>query len=32
MVRRYPDDINDNEFAGRCHGDVWEVPVVEIVC
>lgn len=31
IVRRYRDDIADKEYGGRCHGEMWEVPVVEIV-
>jgi hypothetical protein len=29
MVRRYREDINDKSF-GTCHGDIWEVPVVDL--
>ena len=32
MVRRYRDGIADKDFRDRCYGDVWEVPVVELVC
>jgi len=30
MVRRYRQAIGDEVFRQRCHGEVWEVPVVEI--
>ncbi len=29
MVRRYKTDIRDKEFQQSCHGESWEVPVVE---
>ena len=31
MVRRYRDDVIEEEFLSRCHGESWEVPIVEIV-
>ena len=30
MIRRYRDDVDDEKFKNRCHGDMWEVPVVEL--
>jgi ATP-dependent DNA helicase RecQ len=30
MVRRYKEDINDKSFSTSCHGDIWEVPVVDL--
>ena len=30
MVRRYKTDIGDKTFSGRCYGDSWEMPVVEV--
>lgn len=30
VVKRYKDDIADKEFKGRCFGETWEVPIVEI--
>ncbi len=31
VVHRYKADINDNDFAARCHGDSWEVPIVDFI-
>ena len=31
MVRRYRDDVTEQEFLSRCHGESWEVPIVELV-
>jgi ATP-dependent DNA helicase RecQ len=31
MVRRYREDIADREYGERCHGDSWEVPVIEVL-
>ena len=31
MVRRYITDIKDEAFRESCFGDVWEVPIVELV-
>ena len=31
VVRRYRDDLPDKEFQSRCHGQNWEVPIVEFV-
>ncbi len=30
MVRRYRTDIQNQDFSSRCHGESWELPVVEI--
>jgi ATP-dependent DNA helicase RecQ len=30
MVRRYKEDISDKPFSNSCHGEIWEVPVVEL--
>ncbi len=30
MVRRYREDISDAGFKNRCHGQSWEVPIVEV--
>ncbi len=30
VVRRYKEDISDATFSSRCHGESWEVPVVEL--
>jgi len=30
MVQRFKDEIDDPAFAGNCHGDAWEVPIVEL--
>lgn len=30
MARRYIDDISDTAFRKRCHGESWEVPIVEL--
>ena len=32
MVRRYKNDIQDQEFKNRCHGESWELPIVEMKC
>ena len=31
LVRRYKRDIKDTVFRDRCHGESWEVPIVELV-
>jgi ATP-dependent DNA helicase RecQ len=31
LVCRYHMDIQDSTFRGRCHGESWEVPIVEFV-
>ena len=31
MVRRYRDDVTEQEYRSRCHGERWEVPIVELV-
>jgi len=31
MVRRYRTDIKDEEFRQSCHGEIWEVPIVELI-
>jgi len=31
LVRRYKRDIQDTVFRDRCHGESWEVPIVELV-
>ncbi len=31
VVRRYKEDVGDKDFRSRCHGDMWEVPLVELV-
>ncbi|MBW2682584.1 MAG: RecQ family ATP-dependent DNA helicase, partial [Deltaproteobacteria bacterium] len=31
LVRRFKTDIRDTSFSNRCHGESWEVPVVEII-
>ncbi len=31
MVRRHRADITDKEYGARCHGMLWEVPLVEIL-
>jgi ATP-dependent DNA helicase RecQ len=31
MVRRYKKDIKDEEFQQSCQGDIWEVPIIELV-
>ncbi len=31
LVRRYRDDLADKEFLAICHGQSWEVPIVEVV-
>ena len=31
MVRRYKSDINEDAFKGSCHGESWELPVVEVI-
>lgn len=30
MVRRYKTDIQDQEFSKLCHGESWELPIVEL--
>jgi ATP-dependent DNA helicase RecQ len=30
LAKRYRSDIKDQEFQGKCHGESWEVPVVEL--
>ncbi len=30
IVRRYKTDISDTTFSSNCHGDTWEVPIVEL--
>ncbi len=30
LVRRSREDVGDQEFGSRCHGESWEVPIVEI--
>lgn len=30
MVKRYRTDIKDQDFLKRCHGESWELPVVEL--
>ncbi len=32
LVRRYKEDIKDQEFMNRCQCDTWEVPIVELSC
>ena len=32
MVRRYKTDIQDQQFSKRCHGESWELPIVEMKC
>jgi len=31
VVRRYKSDIKDEGFRARCHGESWEVPIVELI-
>ncbi|OGR19923.1 MAG: hypothetical protein A2X81_02725 [Desulfobacterales bacterium GWB2_56_26] len=31
IIRRYRGDIAEKEYGDRCYGNVWEVPVVEMV-
>ena len=31
LVRRFKTDIKDTSFSNRCHGESWEVPVVELI-
>ncbi len=31
MVRRYRDDVTEQEYRSRCHGARWEVPLVELL-
>jgi len=30
LARRNRSDIKDQEFQGKCHGESWEVPIVEL--
>jgi hypothetical protein len=30
MVRRYRRDLEGDAFLARCHGEYWEVPLVEL--
>ena len=32
MVRRYRSDLDGNPFQGRCHGEWWDLPLVELRC
>jgi ATP-dependent DNA helicase RecQ len=31
LVRRYVEDVADKDYRSRCHGESWEVPIVEFV-
>jgi ATP-dependent DNA helicase RecQ len=31
MVRRYRKDITDQEYSNKCHGEMWDLPIVEVV-
>jgi ATP-dependent DNA helicase RecQ len=31
LVRRYREDVSDKDFQARCHGQGWNVPIVEFV-
>lgn len=32
MVFRYKTELRDTTFSRRCHGDSWELPIVEFCC
>ena len=31
VIRRYRDDVTEQGFLSRCHGERWAVPIVEMV-
>lgn len=32
LVRRYRDELTDTRLQATCHGESWQVPLVELVC
>ncbi len=32
LVRRYREELADSPLKSSCHGESWQVPLVEVVC